>query len=114
MGVVLVPLLALVFICCRSSCVIDEGDSALLIAGSRSGCCYFKTVERFDITGLLETLPSLNMARASLGCGKYQNSDGEKVRRSLSSDQSKMTDAVWSTSILRTFPRSCSASLLMP
>ena len=72
--------------------MIDEGDSVLVLGGARSGCCYYSSVERFDATGLLETLPSLNMARTSLACGKYQNSEGEKVRRALSSEQSMLTE----------------------
>ena len=34
--------------------MIDEGDSAILIGGVKRGCCYYKTVERYDNSGLLE------------------------------------------------------------
>ena len=76
----------------RTPCVIDDGDIALLLAGSRTGSGYYNTVERFDITGLLETLPSLNLARTDLACGKYKNSEGEKVRRTPSSDHFMLTE----------------------
>ena len=72
--------------------MIDEGDSVLVLGGARSGCCYYSSVERFDATGLLETLPSLNLARQDLACGKYENSEGEKVRRTLSSDHFMIED----------------------
>ena len=63
----------------RRPCVIDDGNTALLIGGSKTGCCNFKTVERYDSSGLLETLVSLNLERNSLACGKYQNNYGKKV-----------------------------------
>ena len=53
----------------------------VLVGGVRSGCCYFNSVDRFDGTGHLETLPSLNLARGFPGCSKYVNSNGEKVKR---------------------------------
>ena len=64
---------------CRFVCVIDDGDSALAIGGSKSGCCYYRDVERYSTTGLIETLPSLNINRNHHSCTKYINSAGEKV-----------------------------------
>ena len=88
------------FVSSRSACVIDDGDTALLLGGARTGYYYYNTVQRFDITGLLETLPSLNLARTDLACGKYQNSEGEKVRRTPSSDHFMLLTEVRSTWLL--------------
>lgn len=67
----------------RTSCVIDDGDTALLIGGSKPGVRYFGTVQRYDFSGWRENLVSLNLARSSLACGKYQNSNGKKVKATL-------------------------------
>lgn len=63
----------------RHVCAIDEGTTVIIIGGSKSGCCYYNTVERYDGTGLVETLPSLNIKRNNHACTKYQNSDGKNV-----------------------------------
>ena len=63
----------------KNPCLIDEGDTAILTGGTRSGYYQRSDVQRFDSSGLVETLPSLNLARGTHGCGKYQNSNGETV-----------------------------------
>ena len=50
-----------------------------MVGGTRSGCYHRAAALRFDSTGLLETLPDLNLARGFHGCAKYLNSKGEKV-----------------------------------
>ena len=62
----------------RHACAIDDGPTVLIVGGA-SGDIFFKDVERYNSSGLVETLPSLNTARKNHGCSKYYNSAGEKV-----------------------------------
>lgn len=68
-----------IFLSPRFVCLIDDGNTVLVIGGSVSGCCYKGDVERFESTGKVETLPSLNINRNHHNCAKYHNADGEKV-----------------------------------
>ena len=56
--------------CCklgsRSPCVIDDGDTAVLTGGTRTGSYHRFNVERFDSSGRVEILPDLNLRRG--GC----------------------------------------------
>ena len=38
------------------------------------------SVERYDLKGFVENLPSLNQAREGHGCGYFYNKDGVKVK----------------------------------
>ena len=58
----------------RHACAIDDGPTVLITGGSGR-----KDVERYNSSGLVETLPSLNFGRENHGCSKYYNSAGEKV-----------------------------------
>ena len=44
----------------------------VVTGGGITGIGYYVTVERYDHTGLKETLPDLNIARWHHGCAKYQ------------------------------------------
>ena len=59
----------------RSPCVIDDGDTAVLTGGTRSGHYHRRCVERFDSSGLLENLPNLNLRRG--GCSPPSLVEGE-------------------------------------
>ena len=58
----------------RGACAIDDGPTVLISGGSGR-----KDVERYNSSGLVDTLPSLNFGRITHGCSKYYNSAGEKV-----------------------------------
>ena len=40
-------------------------------------------VEKYDVNGFVETLPSLNQGRSRHGCGHFINSIGKKVGHSM-------------------------------
>ena len=79
----------------RFVCVIDDGDSALAIGGSKSGVGYYGHVERYSTTGLIETLPSLNINRNHQSCTKYTNSAGEKVSLTLYANVSNLVTLLY-------------------
>ena len=70
---------------------MDDGDSVLISGGGLTSCCYFDYVERYNMYGLVETLPSLRVARWFHACTKYQvhlqqcknNSDEYRVSKTF-------------------------------
>ena len=68
-------------------CGIPDYDSIVLTGGDddRNGDGYgvqLSSVQRYDLNGLVEDLPSLNQAREGHGCGFY-NKDGTKVNHEV-------------------------------
>ena len=63
------------------SCAITDydTDTVILTGGYDDMDNSITTVERYGHDGLEETLPSLNKARDSHGCGCYYNKAGQKV-----------------------------------
>jgi len=57
------------------SCLIDEGDTFLLVGGFQQE----NRVSRYNIDGWLENLDDLNTGRFNHGCTQYQDEDGAMV-----------------------------------
>ena len=65
----------------RHACSIPEYESdTVVLTGGEYDSDALSTVERYDLNGLVETLPSLNQAREGHGCGYFYNKDGTKVK----------------------------------
>ena len=60
-----------------ASCLLDEGQTFLLIGGWYPS---WETVSRYDINGWLEDLDNLNTGRLGHGCTQYTKNDGVMVR----------------------------------
>ena len=65
-------------------CGIPDYDSIVLTGGyDPDDNIQLSSVQRYDLNGFVENLPSLNEAREIHGCGCYYNNDGEKVKFKL-------------------------------
>jgi len=60
------------------ACTIPDKDSVILTGGITGGVGETTLVERYNLQGLVEKLPSLNEARYKHGCGSY-TVDGKMV-----------------------------------
>ena len=101
----------------RKACGINLGAWVVLTGGAED---LLHRVSEYDLQGWTRDLPQLSHGRERHGCSHFLNSAGLRTllvtggyyRGFISSTE--ILQAVWSTSMSRTVPRSCSASTLMP
>ena len=60
-----------------ASCVIDEGDTFLLLGGENLGI--WKNANRYNSDGWVEDLQEMNQPRSRQGCTQYIDNLGMKV-----------------------------------
>jgi len=61
------------------SCAISLSSSVILTGGSDYSSNIHSSVARYDISGFVETLPSLRISRQQHACGMIQGKDGKSV-----------------------------------
>ena len=74
------------FLYSRESCLIDEGDTFLLIGGLQEAMENSKEVNRYNAFGWMEDLDSLNTARQNPGCATFNSIQGLKVLKIINTE----------------------------
>ena len=80
----------------RNACSIPEYESdTVVLTEGESNSDALSTVERYDLNGLAQTLPSLNQAREGHGCGYFYYKGGIKVKFTFCVSQSMPGSNIW-------------------
>ena len=65
------------------SCLINEGDTFLLLGGKNPDSSYTSSAIRYSIDGWVGDLNNMKRSRVYAGCTQYINDDGSKVLKDI-------------------------------